>query len=59
MDQLEWFTAINGPKFYNLAVNRKTITLEKKVWNIPESLPFGNDQVVPLMAGEPLGWKLV
>ncbi len=59
LDQLEWFTAINGPKFYNLSVNRTTITLEKKTWNIPKSLPFGNDQVVPLMAGKILNWKLI
>ena len=59
LEQLEWFTGINGPKFYNLAVNKTTVTLEKKTWQVPESLPFGKDQVVPLMAGEALGWKLV
>ena len=59
LEHLEWFTAINGPKFYNLAVNRTTITLEKRDWQIPESLPFGSDKVVPLMAGENLTWKLV
>lgn len=59
LEHLEWFTSINGPKFYNLAVNRTTVTLEKRSWQIPEALPFGNDRVVPLMAGETLGWKLV
>lgn len=59
LDQLEWFTAINGPKFYNLAVNKKQVTLKRKTWQIPESMPFGSDQVVPLMAGENIGWKLV
>ncbi|MGN0917873.1 MAG: dihydroorotase [Oxalobacter sp.] len=59
LEHLEWFTSINGPKFYNLAVNKTTVILEKRSWQIPESLPFGNNRVVPLMGGETLGWKLV
>lgn len=58
LDKLEWFTSINGPKFYNLPVNRNKITLVKEKWQIPEELPFGKDRVVPLMAGEFLDWKL-
>ena len=58
LDKLEWFTSINGPKFYNLPVNRNKITLIKEKWQIPEELPFGKNRVVPLMAGEFLDWKL-
>ncbi len=58
LDQMEWFTGINGPKFYNLAVNKTTITLKRQSWTIPEFMPFGNDRVIPLMAGETLNWKL-
>lgn len=58
LEKLEWFTSINGPKFYNLAVNRNKVTLERKKWQIPEELPFGKDKLVPLMAGESLEWKL-
>lgn len=58
LDKLEWFTSINGPKFYNLPVNRNKITLVKEKWQISEELPFGKDRVVPLMAGEFLDWKL-
>ncbi len=58
LDKLEWFTSINGPKFYNLPINRSKITLIKEKWQIPEDLPFGQNRVVPLMAGEFLNWKL-
>ena len=58
LDKLEWFTSINGPKFYNLPVNRNKITLVMEKWQISEELPFGKDRVVPLMAGEFLDWKL-
>lgn len=58
LDKLEWFTSINGPKFYNLPVNRNKVTLVKEEWKIPDELPFGHDKVVPLMAGESMRWKL-
>lgn len=58
LEKLEWFTSINGPKFYNLPVNRTKVTLERKNWQIPEELPFGKGKLVPLMAGESLEWKI-
>ena len=33
--------------------------LERREWRLPEDLPFGDDRIVPLAAGELLGWKLV
>lgn len=58
LEKLEWFTSINGPKFYNLPVNRNKITLVKEEWKIPDELPFGHEKVIPLMAGESIHWKL-
>ena len=58
LDKLEWFTSINGPRVYNLPVNRNKVTLTREKWQIPEELPFGKNKVVPLMAGEFLQWKL-
>ncbi len=58
LDKLEWFTSINGPKFYNQPVNRNKVTLVKEEWKIPDELPFGHEKVVPLMAGESIHWKL-
>ena len=31
---------------------------QRFVLRVPESLPFGNDVLVPLRAGESLRWKL-
>ena len=58
LDQLEAFTSINGPNFYGLPKNTEKISLKKEKWIIPEELSFGNDTLVPLMAGETLNWKL-
>jgi dihydroorotase len=33
--------------------------LKRARWQIPESLPFGADTIVPLAGGETLDWQLV
>jgi len=58
LDKLELFASVNGAKFYGLAVNTHKITLVKQSWDIPKSLPFGYSELIPLMAGETLQWKL-
>ena len=56
--RLEAFASFHGADFYGLPRNTETITLEQASWRVPESLPFGNDVLVPLRAGESLRWKL-
>ena len=58
LDKLEGFASCFGPDFYSLPRNRDTITLVRQDWTMPESLPMGDHQVVPLRAGETLRWKL-
>ncbi len=58
LDKLEDFASVFGPAFYNLPVNSDTITLEQTPWQIPDTLPLGNDTLVPLQAGEHLNWKV-
>jgi dihydroorotase len=58
LDRLEGFAAEFGPQFYGLPPNRDTITLVREDWKVPETLPFGAEQIVPLRAGETLPWKL-
>jgi len=58
LDRLEAFASFNGPDFYRLARNTQQITLVRKAWTVPESLPFGEEQIVPLAAGESLDWAL-
>ena len=58
LDKLEGFASRFGPQFYGLPVNKGTIALERREWRVPESLPFGDGQLVPLRAGETLPWTL-
>jgi len=59
LDRLEAFASFHGPDFYRLPRNRDAITLAKQPWTVPAELPFGGDTLVPMRAGESLGWKLV
>ncbi|HJV05988.1 MAG TPA: dihydroorotase [Chromobacteriaceae bacterium] len=58
LDKLEGFASQHGPDFYRLPRNRDTITLVKESWTVPEALPYGDDTLVPLRAGESIGWRL-
>ena len=59
LDKLEAFTSFNGPDFYNLPRNSDTVTLQKQDWTVPETLSFGNNEVVPIKANEAIGWQVV
>jgi len=58
LDELEGFASLHGPAFYGLAPNPGKITLVKEEWRVPETYELGDSAVVPLMAGQNLGWKL-
>ncbi len=58
LDKLEAFASFNGPDFYGLPRNSKTITLIKEDWPIPDEYPLGNESLVPFLAGQTIGWKL-
>jgi dihydroorotase len=59
LDRLEGFASFHGPDFYRLPRNASTVTLRRQPWTVPEALPYGNDTIVPLAAGEALDWRLV
>ncbi|PSR16628.1 dihydroorotase [filamentous cyanobacterium CCP3] len=59
LDKLEAFASFYGPAFYGLPRNSDRITLGKTTWRIPDELPFGDTELVPLRAGEAIGWKMV
>ncbi|MCW7553551.1 dihydroorotase [Endozoicomonas gorgoniicola] len=59
LDKLEAFASHYGPDFYGLPRNTETVTLAKEDWQLPESIAYGDDQVIPLRAGETLTWRLV
>src|SRR5262245_50142350 len=58
LDKLEAFAAVFGAEFYGLPVNNSNIMLVRDEWRVPERLPFGTEELVPLRAGETVPWKL-
>ena len=58
LERLEGFASRFGAQFYGLPVNSGSLTLERSAWQVPESLPFGAERLVPLRAGETLPWKI-
>ncbi len=58
LGKLEAFASFYGADFYGLPRNTGTITLVKQAWDVPAELAFGPDKLVPLRAGERVGWRL-
>jgi dihydroorotase len=58
LDKLEAFASFHGPDFYGLPRNREFLTLIREDWTVPDSLPFGEESLVPLRAGQTIAWKL-
>jgi dihydroorotase len=59
LDKLEGFASFFGADYYGLPRNQGTVILRKEEWQVPVSLAFGDDQLVPLRAGEAMKWKLL
>lgn len=57
LEKLEAFASLRGPDFYGLPRNTETVTLHRGEFLIPNERPFGKETIVPLAAGETLGWK--
>ena len=58
LDRLESFAAFNGADFYGLPRNEGKITLSRTEWQVPRSYQLGYSSVVPLRAGEKIGWRI-
>lgn len=59
LDKLEGFASHFGADFYGLPRNSDTITLQKSSWQVPDSYPLGDADVVPIKAGAEIDWKVV
>jgi len=59
LDRLEAFASEFGARFYGLPLNADTVTLQRDAWTVPSHYPFGDDTVVPLRAGETVGWRVI
>lgn len=58
LENLEAFASHNGPDFYGVPRNTDTVTLSKESWSVPATMPFGNQTVVPIRAGEEIQWQV-
>jgi len=58
LDKLEGFASVFGAQFYGLPLNPDKVTLVRQDWQVPETVAFGDDLLVPLRAGETIPWKL-
>ena len=58
LERLEAFAAEHGADFYGLPRNTERLTLIKDAWEVPPSYRFGAEELVPLRAGERIGWRL-
>jgi len=59
LDKLEGFASFHGADFYGLPRNRGSLTLHRESWTPPDSFAFGDAELKPLAAGEPLAWRMV
>lgn len=59
LDKLEGFASLYGADFYGLPRNTAQIMLARQAWTVPASLPFPNDELVPLRAGQSVAWQLL
>lgn len=59
LDKLEAFASFYGADFYGLPRNQDQITLMKESWQVPDEMPFGEDVLVPLRAGQEVVWKML
>lgn len=58
LHRLEGFASHFGADFYGLPRNREQVLLRRAAWKVPESLPMGEGELVPLAAGEVLNWQV-
>jgi dihydroorotase len=58
LDQLESFASFNGPDFYSLPRNVERLKLARHPTTIENSLSYGEDDLIPLLAGETLDWSI-
>lgn len=57
IEKLEDFCSKFGADFYNLKQNKNKIKLNRVKKKIPNIIKIDNDDVIPLMAGQEIGWN--
>ncbi|MGC3980326.1 MAG: dihydroorotase [Steroidobacteraceae bacterium] len=57
LDRLEAFASERGADFYGLPRNPGKVVLERVTWSPPPRYLYGDDQLVPMRAGENISWR--
>ena len=58
LENLEKFSSINGPEFYDLDINTDFLTLTKTEMDFPEYTEEGNIMIKNFFADKKINWKL-
>ncbi|HUC66503.1 MAG TPA: dihydroorotase [Stellaceae bacterium] len=58
LERFEAFAALNGPRFYGLPANEQRITLARRSWRVPQTVPTAAGPLRPFLAGEEIAWQL-
>ena len=58
LDKLEGFASQSGAYFYGLSPNNDQITLHEQSWQVPLSSSFGDEEMIPVRAGEAIAWTV-
>ena len=58
LKNLETFSSINGPKFYNLPTNKDHIILSRDEWIVPEYIEKEKIKIKNFHGGKKLHWKV-
>ena len=59
IDKLEGFASHYGADFYGLPRNEQKITLKRTDWQVPDTLDFADETLIPMRAGDTIPWKLI
>ena len=59
LDNLQAFVSDNACRWYGLQPEQKTVTLQDTPMTVPASYRSYGQQVVPMYAGESIGWSVV
>lgn len=58
LDKLEGFASFYGPDFYRLPRNTESVTLTRGRLTVSEHLALGDDELVPIRAGDTVSWMV-
>ncbi len=59
LNRLEAFASHHGADFYGLPRNPGQLVLQRRAQRVPQRLPFGDEHIVPLRAGEEIAFSIV